>query len=71
MTFRLWRCFIWTSSLTVPIMLGSKVPPDDDVDATAGAPFSVAGAPFAKGDPSAPFAIVSNANKAGNNLLKP
>ena len=52
-------------------MLGSKVPPDDDVDATAGAPFSVAGAPFAKGDPSAPFAIVSNANKAGNNLLKP
>ena len=38
-------------SLTVPIMLGSKVAPDDDVDATAGAPFSVTGAPFAKGDP--------------------
>ena len=50
-------------------MLGSKVPPDDDVDATGGAPFSATGAPFPKGDPEASFAIVSIANKAGNNLL--
>ena len=38
-------------SLTVPIMIGSKVFPDGDVDATEEAPFSATGAPFAKGDP--------------------
>ena len=48
-------------SLTVPIMIGSKVLPDGDVDASEEVPSSAT---------EAPFAIVSIANIAGNNPLK-